>query len=344
MAINEFTSALYQVAAEKKLKPEEVIDSIKEAVLVAYKKDHVVSEEDDANLSSKVDENTGEIRILLNKKDVTPAGFGRIAAQAAKQVIFQKIREAEKNSMIQEYKEKVGTIVQGYIFRIDKDGLVLDLGKAQGFLPNNEKVPSERYNMNQKLKVLVKDIVEGIAPKIVLSRKDPKFILALFEQEVPEIASGVVTIERIAREPGSRTKIAVSSKDSKIDPSGACIGQKGSRVQAVTDELNGEKVDIVNYNIDPDKFIAAALSPATVLDVTIDNDTRQAFVKVADDHLSLAIGAGGQNARLAAKLAEYGININGTTVDDGSAKSKKDDDDTKNDDSDADDSKEAKAK
>ena len=315
MVVTEFNAALNQVANERNIKPEDVLATLKEALIAAYRKELGIEETKELDLSAKVDENTGEIKIFEGKKDVTPSGFGRISSQTAKQVILQKIREAEKASIAEEYREQIGTVIQGYIFRIDNGTVIMDVGKTQGILPVGEQIQGERYVMNQKYKVLIKEITdEESGSQIILSRRDNKFIEALFEMEVPEIENGVVKIERIARESGKRTKIAVSSTDPKIDPSGACIGQRGVRVQAVTDELNGEKIDIINYSPDADKFIAAALSPATVIDVVLDQETQSAAVTVTEDKLSLAIGNQGQNARLAAKLTGWKITVNGTEI------------------------------
>lgn len=322
MAITEFTAALNQVASERNIKPEEVLESLREALVAAYLKDNDnIPEEDIGKIEAKINPETGEVSILMDGKDVTPAGFGRIASQTAKQVILQKIREAEKISIANEYRELVDTITHGFVFRIDNGTVIMDIGKTHGVLPISEQIPGERYLMNQKYKVLIKEVTEdgeaANASTVILSRRDPKFIEKLFEQEVPEIQRGVVKIESIAREAGERTKVAVSSSDPKIDPSGACIGQRGVRVQAVTDELNGEKVDIINYSADSDKFIAAALAPAHVLDVVLGEkeEEKSAVVKVAEDQLSLAIGDRGQNARLAAKLTGWRINIHGSEVD-----------------------------
>jgi transcription termination/antitermination protein NusA len=317
MAISEFRAALNQLASERNIKPEDVLESLQEAVIAAYRKDHEVLDEDIEKLTVKVDEETGEIRVLFDKKDVTPVGFGRIASQTAKQVILQKVREVEKESIAAEYRELIGTITQGYIFRRDREEVVLDLGKTHGVMPFSEQIPSEDYSVNMKYKVLIKDVTksEGSSSAVVVSRKDPMLITALFKEEVPEMEKGIVKIESIAREAGSRTKVAVSSSDSKIDPSGACIGQRGVRVQAVTDELNGEKIDIINYSPDPDRFIAASLSPAHVIDVVLDSETKSALVRVSSDQQSLAIGDGGQNARLAAKLTGWKITVEGTNND-----------------------------
>ncbi len=316
MAITEFKAALNQLASERNISPEDVLETLKEAIIAAYNKDHSVDEEDLEKLSVSINDETGEIRVLMEGKDVTPIGFGRIASQTAKQVILQKVREAEKESIANEYRAMIGTVAQGYIFRMDKDTVIMDLGKTQGIMPVSEQVPGEKYGVNQKYKVLIKDVVKAGsgASSIVVSRKDPYFIEALFKQEVPEMAQGVVKIESIARESGQRTKVAVSSSDSKVDPSGACIGQRGIRVQAVTDELNGEKIDIINYSPDSDKFIASALAPAHVLDVILDNENKTALVRVSEDQQSLAIGNEGQNARLAAKLTRWKITIDGSKV------------------------------
>lgn len=318
MAITEFTAALNQVASERNIKPEDVLATLKEALVAAYHKDNPELDEDiDNNITAIIDGENGEVKIMRDGKDITPAGFGRIASQTAKQVILQKIREAEKESIANEYRELIGTIVQGYIFRIDRDVVIMDIGKTQAIMPESEQIRTERYSVNQKYKVLIKDVREdskGFGSNIIISRKDPEFIKELFEQEVPEMASGVVKIESIAREAGERTKIGVSSSDPKIDPSGACIGQRGIRVQAVTDELNGEKIDIINYSPDIDKFIAASLAPAHVNDVVLDIEAKSAKVKVSEDQLSLAIGKEGQNARLAAMLTGWRINIDGSDV------------------------------
>jgi N utilization substance protein A len=329
MAISEFKAALNHLASERNITVEDVITTLKEAVSAAYRKDHEVSEEDLPKLNVRVNDETGEIRVFLEDKDVTPVGFGRIASQTAKQVILQKVREAEKESIASEYRDQIGLIAQGYIFRIDREGVIMDLGKTQGIMPVSEQIPNEKYQVNQKYKVLIKDVVKDtMGSKIVISRKDPMFIEALFKQEVPEMASGIVKIESIARESGERTKIAVSSSDSKVDASGACIGQRGVRVQAVTDELNGEKIDVINYSPDADRFIASALAPAHVLDVVLNHDERSASVKVSEDQQSLAIGKEGENARLAAKLTGWKITIGGVSVSDKDENSKDTSEDT----------------
>lgn len=316
MAISEFNAAINQVAAERGIAVESVLESVRTALATAYKKDRKEAGEDVELEEIEVDLNsdTGEVRILKDKKDVTPSGFGRIAAQTAKQVILQKIRETEKEVVTNEFKSKIGQIMLGTVFRMDNGLVTLDLGKtrAQGVMPTGEQVPFENYRINQRLKVLVKDIRETPrGTEVIVNRSDPQFVVRLFEQEVPEIASGVVTVEAIAREAGSRTKMAVSSKDDKVDPVGSCVGQKGVRVQAIISELFGEKIDIIPYYDVTEKFIAASLSPAKVAEVELDKENNRAIVTVPEEQQSLAIGKEGQNARLANKLTKWKIDIKG---------------------------------
>ena len=314
MAITEFSAALNQVATERGIPVDSVLESIRIALASAYKRDRkdVGEDVEIEDISVDLNSDTGEVSILKGKKDVTPAGFGRIAAQTAKQVILQKIRETEKDVILDEYKAKLGSIMSGTVFRIESGVVILDLGKAHGILPQSEQVETEQYRLNQRLKVLIKDIKESSrGTEIIVSRSDPEFIKKLFEQEVPEIASGVVRIEAIAREAGSRTKMAVSSSDEKIDPVGSCVGQKGVRVQSIISEVFGEKIDIIPFSSSLEKFVAASLSPARVTDVELDQDERKATVSVPEDQQSLAIGKEGQNARLANKLTKWKIDIKG---------------------------------
>lgn len=310
MAITEFNAALRQVATERGIPVESILETIKVAIASAYRKDYGTDVEE---VEVEIDGDSGETRVFnADGEDVTPPGFGRIAAQTAKQVILQKIRETEKEVVMDEYKGKLGEIVVGVIFRVENNVVVLDLGKAQGILPQSEQVSVDEYRTGQRLKVLVKDIRDGSrGTEIIVSRSDPQFIVKLFEQEVPEITSGTVVIEAIAREAGSRTKMAVSSSDEKIDPVGSCVGQKGVRVQSIISEVHGEKIDIIPHSPDIDKFIAAALSPAKVTGVEINHDETEAQVSVPEDQLSLAIGKEGQNVRLAAKLTNWRIDIKG---------------------------------
>ncbi|MFA5777568.1 MAG: transcription termination factor NusA [Parcubacteria group bacterium] len=252
------------------------------------------------------------IEIALESK----SEYGRIAAQTAKQVIIQKIREAERDSMFKEYKEKEGEVISGTIQRIEGKNVYVDLGKSIGVLFSSEQIERERYRIGQRIKVyLAKVESDPKGPGITLSRVHPEIIRRLFELEVPEVFSGIVEIKNIAREAGSRTKIAVSSKEEGVDPIGSCVGQKGTRVQAVIDELIGEKIDIIEWSENAEKFIAAALSPAKVLSVELNEERRESVVKVPEDQLSLAIGKQGQNVRLAAKLTGWRIDVVGNAKD-----------------------------
>lgn len=308
MTITEFSAALNQLAAERGISVEVTLSAVEQAILAAYKKDYGEAED----LSVKIDPNTGEAKVFKEGEEVTPPGFGRIAAQTAKQVILQRIREEEKQAVLSEYEKKMGTITSGYIFRIEAGTVFLDLGKAQAVLPPSELIPGENYSHGQRLRVLVKQSKEGKkGPEILVSRSDPSFVKELFALEVPELAAGVVKIEVIAREAGSRTKVAVSSSEERVDPVGSCVGQKGVRVQAVTKELGEEKIDIIPYSSDPSRFIAASLSPAKVVKVDLKEKTKRAIVEVPDDQLSLAIGKEGQNVRLAAKLTGWKIDLKG---------------------------------
>lgn len=316
MAMSEFNAAIQQVATERGIPVESVLESVESALATAYKKDRKEAGEtvELEEITVDLDPNTGEVRILKDNEDVTPSGFGRIAAQTAKQVILQKIRETEKEVIKSEFETQIGEITTGTVFRMEKGIITLDLGKnrTQGVMPKGEQVPTESYRTNQRLKVLIKDIRESPrGTEIIVSRADPLFVSKLFEQEVPEIASGVVKIEAIAREAGSRTKMAVSSSDEKVDPVGSCVGQKGVRVQSIISELFGEKIDIVLYSGITEKFIAASLSPAKVTEVELDKEEMRATVTVPEDQQSLAIGKEGQNARLANKLTRWKIDIKG---------------------------------
>ncbi len=316
MATSEFNAAINQVASERGIPVESVMDSVKSALATAYKKDRKEhgEEVDLESIQVDLDSDTGEVKVLKEGKDVTPSGFGRIAAQTAKQVILQKIRETEKEVITTEFKQKIGQIVVGQVFRVENGIITLDLGKSrtQAIMPQGEQVPTENYRANQRIKVLVKDIRESTrGPEIIVSRADPELVSKLFEQEVPEIASGVVKIEAIAREAGFRTKMAVSSREDKVDPVGSCVGQKGVRVQSIIAELFGEKIDIVPYSGSTEKFIASSLSPAKVTEVELVVDEHRAIVTVPEDQQSLAIGKEGQNARLANKLTKWKIDIKG---------------------------------
>jgi len=329
MAITEFSAALNQVATERGISPEQVISSIKEAIIAAFRKDNPTVATENEELTVEMSPEDGSVKVLKGDKDVTPAGFGRIATQTAKQVILQKVRETEKEVIIKEYRSKIGSIVNAVIFRADSGLVIVDLGKTQGIMPPHEQVPNETYRLNQRIKVLIKEIQNTPrGEEVVVSRSDPNFVKELFSIEVPEINSDVVKIESVAREAGSRTKIAVSSSDSHVDPVGSCVGQKGVRVQTIIKELGTEKIDIVTFSADTEKFIAQSLSPATVTKVVLNIDTKTATISVPEDQLSLAIGKEGQNVRLAVKLTGWKIDIKGfgkivTEDDDESAKEEK---------------------
>jgi N utilization substance protein A len=251
-----------------------------------------------------------EIRIEITPK--TGTNYGRIAAQTAKQVIIQKLREAERNVQFSDYKSKERTLQNGLVQRVEGDTVLIDLGKATGVLFPSEQIRGEKYSVGQRIKVLILHVEPATkGPKITLSRSHPDMVRKLFELEVPEIYSGSVEIKAVAREAGSRSKIAVISTQDGIDPIGSCVGQKGSRVQTVMAELGGEKIDIIEYADDSVKFIANALSPAKILNVLLDEPNKEAKVGVLEDQLSLAIGKAGQNVRLAARLTGWKIDIAG---------------------------------
>jgi N utilization substance protein A len=308
---SEFALALNQVASERGVDVSVVLDTVKNAILAAYRKDHpgIEVEEYEAELNP----NTGEARILHNKEDVTPPGFGRIAAQTAKQVILQKIREKEKEAILSDYKMKMGTVVNGMVLRFAGPNIIVDIGKTEALMPPQEQISNEKYHLNQRLAVYLVEIREGArGEEVIVSRASNGIIEGLFKREVPEVAQGSVEIKAVVREPGNRSKVAVYSNQPGIDPVGSCVGQKGVRVQAIIQEFDGiEKIDIIQWSEDPKTYIQQALSPAKNVTVTIDEEEKVAHVKVPQEELSLAIGQGGQNVRLASKLTGYRIEIEG---------------------------------
>lgn len=310
---SEFMLALNQICSERGIDPARVIEAIKTAILAALKRDLGLAEEEElVGYEVSVNEETGAITVTKEGKDATPAGFGRIAAQVAKQVIMQRVREAEKDSIISDYEGKVGTLVTGMILRFDGPNVVIDIGRGQAIMPTAEAIPNEFYRLNQRVAVYIKEIRDTYKGKtIIVSRSAPELVKELFAREVPEVGAGSVEIVAIAREAGHRTKIAVKSTEDGIDPVGSCVGQKGIRVQAVINELNGEKIDIVEYRQNLVEYIKAALAPAEGLEVVIDEAKRKVTITVPEDQLSLAIGRGGQNARLAAKLLGFKVDIKG---------------------------------
>ncbi|MBA2357579.1 MAG: transcription termination/antitermination protein NusA [Actinobacteria bacterium] len=252
---------------------------------------------------------------LVKRADVTPDNFGRIAAQTAKQVILQRIREAEREMMYEEYVDRVSEVVTGIVQQAgDRNNVLVDLGRVEALLPRSEQVDGERYEQGSRIKAVITEVRSGTkGPQVILSRRDPELIRTLFELEVPEIADGLVEIRAVAREPGYRSKIAVESHAQGVDPVGACVGPRGSRVRMVVSELRGEKIDIIPWNTEPARFVAKALSPARVREVYIDDGTRDATVIVPDDQLALAIGKEGLNARLAARLTGWKVDIQSDT-------------------------------
>ncbi|MCX8008892.1 MAG: transcription termination factor NusA [Patescibacteria group bacterium] len=310
---SEFALALRQVATERGIDINVVLETIKAAILAAYRKDYGADELE--QMAVDINPDTGEARILKRGEDITPPGFGRIAAQTAKQVILQRIREAEKSAIITDFQAKVGTIIPGMVLRFDGSNVIVDIGRAQAVMPSSEQSHGERYHLNQRLTFYIEGIREsGRGSEIIVSRAHKGLVEGLFRREVPEVAQGAVELRSIAREAGSRTKIAVFSSQSGVDPVGSCVGQKGVRVQAVINELGGnEKVDIIQWSDDPRQFITAALAPAKDLLIVIEEERKSAIVYVPEDQLSLAIGKDGQNVRLAARLTNWKIDIRSKT-------------------------------
>jgi len=311
---SEFYLALNQVATERGVDVSVVLDSVKNAILAAFRKDHpdAVIEEYSVTLNP----NTGEAKVMHGDKDVTPPGFGRIAAQTAKQVILQKVREEEKTAILNDYRLRIGTVMNGMVLRFAGPNVIVDLGKTEALMPISEQIPNEKYHVNQRLSIYLVEIREGTrGQELIVSRAHNGLLEGLFRREVPEIAQGSVVIKAIAREPGVRSKIAVMATQSGIDPVGSCVGQKGVRVQAVIQEFGGiEKIDVVSYQEDPSSYIALALSPAKDLTVKLNEDEKIADVAVVKEELSSAIGKDGQNVKLASQLTGYKINITEATA------------------------------
>jgi len=335
----EFAQAIRAVATERGLDASVILETIKQAIIAAYKRDarELGDEVDEFEFDVEIDPSSGEAKVFSfpidkpeEKKDVTPPGFGRIAAQTAKQVIHQKIREAEKGVIMDEFSGRVGSLISGIILRFEGPDVRIDLGRTEGIMPASERVPNERLNSSQRLTFLLKDINETLKGKlIVLSRADSEFVKKLFAREVPEIASGSVEIKAIAREAGIRTKMAVASNQSGVDPVGSCVGQKGVRVQAVTNELGGERVDIIPFTEDISELIKASLAPAESMTVKLNKDEKIAVVSAPEEQLSLAIGREGQNARLAAKLTGWRIEVKEAVVEKAVKTKKEKDEETK---------------
>ena len=335
----ELILSLEELEKEKGIKKSYVIEAIETSLVTAYKRNFDSLE----NVKVDIDKQTGATHIYaikdvmeeakdeateisledahkINKSlklgdqvdvEIVPKDFGRIAAQTAKQVIIQKLREVERDLIFNEFNDRKGEIVSGIIQKADKNIVVMDLGRLEGVMPTKEQVPTEHYHVNDKIKAYVMDVERGQkgAPQVLLSRSHPDFVRKLLELEIPEIYEGVIEIKSVSRDPGNRSKVAVYSPDPNIDPVGSCVGQKGVRIQNVINELHGEKIDVIEWNSDPSIFIASALLPAKIMAVDIKEEDKFAQVIVLDDQLSLAIGKAGQNARLAAKLTGWKIDI-----------------------------------
>ena len=335
--------ALEELEKEKGIKKEYLLEAIETALVTAYKRNFDSLE----NVRVEMDHQTGATHVYAIKEvmekandedteislkeaqkinpdlkegdtvetEIVPRDFGRIAAQTAKQVIIQKLREVEREIVYNEFNERKGEIVSGLIQKADHNIVVMDLGKLEGVMPLKEQIPTEHYKVNDKIKGYVLDVEKGAkgAPQVIVSRSHPDFVRKLLEFEIPEIYEGVIEIKSVSRDPGYRSKVAVYSPDQNIDPVGSCVGQKGVRIQNVINELNGEKIDVIEWNEDPSIYIASALLPAKILAVDIKEEEKFAQVVVPDDQLSLAIGKSGQNARLAARLTNWKIDIKSET-------------------------------
>lgn len=334
----DFLDALKQLEREKGIAADDLLELVKMALVSAYKKHYGVQGE----IEVEIDSHRAEFRVYARQEvveadpqphiqisladaqkhdqelevgdyvqfEVTPESFGRIAAQTAKQVVMQRIREAERDMVLDEYVDKVNNVITGTVQRREQRSVFISLGKIEAILPASEQVHGEAYRFGERIKVYVLEARKtNKGPQIIVSRSHPSLIRRLFELEVPEIADGVVEIKSVAREPGARSKIAVHSNESKVDPVGACVGHRGSRVQNVVSELYGEKIDIVRWSDDAATYIAAALSPAKAVNVRVNEDAKSALVIAPDNQLSLAIGKEGQNVRLAARLSGWRIDI-----------------------------------
>lgn len=335
---SEFYAAVAQISSERGISAEEIIEKVEQALISAYKRRFGASQ----NVTVRIDLATGEAKVYATKRvvqevedpreeislaearrlvpkiqegetitiEATPRDFGRIAAQTARQVFMQQIREAERNKVIGEFTGRVGEMVSAVVRRVTPQGVYLGADRAELFMPAREQIPGEHYRINQHLQGYITEVREDKrGPQIIFSRSHPKLVERLFEMEVPEVLRGAVEIVAVAREPGVRSKVAVRAQQPGVDPVGSCVGQRGVRIQSIVNALNGEKIDVVPWSPDPATLIASALSPATVVEVRIDEETRTATVVVPDKSLSLAIGKEGQNARLAARLTGWRIDI-----------------------------------
>ena len=305
----ELLTVLEHIEREKGIDKEFLFKAIESALTSAARK---IASNKEADVVATIDRSTGAIKILSEGKEIDSEGFGRIAAQTAKQVIIQKIREAERDLVFDDYQKRIGTITSGSVHRFEKGDIVIDLGKTEGVLLKSQQCPKDRYKQGDRVRVLIQEVARSShGPQIVLSRSDPIFVKKLFEIEVPEITEGIVEIRAISREPGERTKIAVWSKDEKVDAVGACVGMRGSRVKDIVRELQGERVDIIRWSDDLKEYVKASLSPTEISEVRVDKINKKIEVVVADDQLSIGIGKHGQNIRLASRLIGWEMDIRG---------------------------------
>ena len=305
----ELLAIIEQIEREKGIKKEIMLEAVESAMLSAAKR--VIDLKPDEEFKVQIDRETGQIRAYRNNELVTNIDFGRIAASTARQVIIQKMREAEKDVIFVEFQSRVGEIVSGTVYRFEKGNVIVDLlGKAEGVLLKREQSPKEEFKQGQRIRAYVVEVKKDTkGPQIILSRAHPNLVKELFELEVPEIYEGIVEIRGISRQAGERTKISVYSKNEKVDAVGACVGMRGNRVRNIVNELQGEKIDIVRFNEDVREYIKAALSPAKVSEIKLDRDKMKAEVIVDDDQLSLSIGKHGQNVRLASRLVGWELDI-----------------------------------
>ncbi|MFA5059836.1 MAG: transcription termination factor NusA [Candidatus Omnitrophota bacterium] len=305
---SELLVILEQLERDKGIDKEILIQAVEMAVASAAKK--VCSVDKVEDIKVVLDRKTGKLSAFAGGQEIKSKDFGRIAAQTAKQVVIQKIREAEKDVVFNEYQARVGQIVSGGVYRFEKGSIIVDLGKAEGFIPKSEQSIKEEFRQGDRIRAYVLDVKKDLkGPQIVLSRAHPNFVRRLFELEVPEIYEGIIEVKSISRDAGERTKIAVYSKDEKVDCVGACVGMRGARVKSIVSELHGEKIDIVRYSDDMKEYIQAALSPAELSQIILNKENKRAQILVADDQLSLSIGKHGQNVRLASRLIGWELDI-----------------------------------
>jgi len=305
---SELMVILEQLERDKGIVKEILIAAVEAAVASAAKKIWTVDKEEDVKVV--LDRKTGKIKAWAGDEEIHSSEFGRIAAQTAKQVVIQKIREAEKDVVFSEYNARIGQIISGSVYRFERGNIIVDLGKSEALVPKSEQSNKEEFRQGERIRAYVLEVRrENRGPQIILSRAHPNFVKRLFELEVPEIYEGIIEVKAIARDPGERTKIAVYSKDEKIDCVGACVGMRGSRVKNIVTELHGEKIDIVRHSEDIKEYIQAALSPAEISQMQLITDEKRVNIIVDEDQLSLAIGKYGQNVRLASKLTGWELDI-----------------------------------